>query len=139
MIRITPDTNILVSALVFGGKPRELLERAINGDVELVISPDIVAEVVGVLRDKFRFGDEQLSSVSERLRDTCTITPMNPPRLEPIAPDPDDDRIIECAVDGSVAQSSRVTRTSSTWHAAAGLTSSDFQIFSAGWSRVNVN
>jgi putative PIN family toxin of toxin-antitoxin system len=96
--RATPDSNILVSAIVFGGKPGQLLEMAINGEVTLVISPDILGETLGVLTEKFKFSNEQVLNAFERLRDSCIITPMNPPRLKPIAKDPDDDRIIECAV-----------------------------------------
>jgi len=39
--RATPDSNILVSAIVFGGKPGELLDMANRGEIDLVVSPEI--------------------------------------------------------------------------------------------------
>jgi len=51
--RVVADTNVLVSALQFGGKPKELLDLATDGQVDLAISEAIVAETLRVLRDKF--------------------------------------------------------------------------------------
>ena len=44
MKRATPDSNILVSAIVFGGKPGELLDMANRGEIDLVVSPESPVE-----------------------------------------------------------------------------------------------
>jgi hypothetical protein len=47
----TPST---ISALRFGGKPKQLLALAIDGQVDLAVPEAIIAETLRVLRDKFQ-------------------------------------------------------------------------------------
>ena len=45
MLRVTADTNILISALIFpGGKPFQLLELAREGKIDLTVSEAILDE-----------------------------------------------------------------------------------------------
>lgn len=53
MKRVTADSNIYISALMFGGKPLQILEMALEGEIELTISEAILSETLRVLRDKF--------------------------------------------------------------------------------------
>ena len=53
MIRIVLDTNVIVSALVFGGVPRGILELAEAGQCEFFYSAAIQTEVRRVLAEKF--------------------------------------------------------------------------------------
>jgi predicted nucleic acid-binding protein len=54
VLRVTADTNILVSGLNFRrGKPFELLELARTGKISLAISAAILDETEDVLRRKF--------------------------------------------------------------------------------------
>ena len=39
------DTNVLISALNFGGKPAQILQRFITGEIEVYISPFILNEL----------------------------------------------------------------------------------------------
>ena len=48
-MRLVLDTNVVVSALVWGGVPYRLIEAAAAGDVELVTSPALLAELRDVL------------------------------------------------------------------------------------------
>jgi len=48
-VRLVLDTNVVVSALVWGGTPYKLLQAATVGGVELVTSPALLAELRGVL------------------------------------------------------------------------------------------
>ena len=53
-MRIVLDTNVLISALMFGGNPRTILEKVIRGDIELYLSEAIISELGEVLkRPKF--------------------------------------------------------------------------------------
>ena len=45
MTQVTLDSNIYISALVFGGKPMRLLEMAAEGAIRVAISDAILAEV----------------------------------------------------------------------------------------------
>jgi len=50
--RLVLDSNVLISAVVFGGKPREILDLAVKGLVEVAVSDAILDEVEGVLGGK---------------------------------------------------------------------------------------
>jgi predicted nucleic acid-binding protein len=51
-MRIVVDTNVIVSALVFGGLPRRVFEVAESGGCELYYSAEIESETRRVLHDK---------------------------------------------------------------------------------------
>jgi uncharacterized protein len=94
--RITPDSNILISALIFGGTPLRLLEMALGGEVLLFISDDVLQETLRVLRDKFGLSGEPLAR-AERYINTCTARVKPSHRVDVIKEDPDDNRVLECA------------------------------------------
>lgn len=97
MKRVVADTNILVSAVQFGGKPKHLLDLAADGQVDLAISEAIVAETLRVLRDKFHRTPEWLTEAEQQLRVVARL--VEPAEsLRVIEADPTDDRILECAV-----------------------------------------
>ena len=79
MIKVAADTNVYISAILFGGKPEEIRESAREGEVELLISETILAEIAGVLKRKFDWSDWQISEV---IKDIRAITyPHYPPPL----------------------------------------------------------
>jgi len=43
-VRIVIDTNVVASAIFFGGKPRELLELLMCRQVDAYASPEIISE-----------------------------------------------------------------------------------------------
>jgi len=94
--RITPDSNILISALVFGGNPLLLMEMAVSGEVLLFISDAIRQETLRVLRDKFGFSQERLAR-AKRYIDTSTTRVKPSRKIDAIKEDPDDNRVLECA------------------------------------------
>ena len=54
MLRVTADTNVIISSLNFSGNPRHVLEMAEDGAIHLAVSDAILDEVERVLRrDKF--------------------------------------------------------------------------------------
>lgn len=46
MKRVTADSNVYVSALIWGGKPLQIIEQALSGEIELAVSPDILNETL---------------------------------------------------------------------------------------------
>ena len=97
MILATADSNIYVSALQFGGVPLQFLNAARDGVFRLAISDSIVDEICGVLLNKFRWSAAMLDEAREDL--LAFILLAKPTQtLSIIAEDPDDDRVIECAV-----------------------------------------
>lgn len=98
MKRVVADTNILVSALQFGGKPKQLLDLAVDGQIELAISEAIIAETLRVLRVKFDRTPEWLAEAEGQLRVIARVVEPTE-TITAIEADPTDDRILECAVE----------------------------------------
>jgi putative PIN family toxin of toxin-antitoxin system len=97
VIAVTADTNIYISALLFGGLPRRFLDLAREGAFRLAISDVLLTELRGVLATKFGWTEARLNDVEQRLsRFIIRVTPSE--TLHVIAADPDDDRVLECAV-----------------------------------------
>lgn len=98
MLRVTADTNILISALNFReGKPFQLLELARQGKISLTVSEPILTEMADVLRRKFGWPEERIARGREWITDMARIvTPAV--RLEVIKEDPADNKILECAM-----------------------------------------
>ena len=99
MRRVTADSNILISALRYDGKPLTLLELALDGRFELFISDEILEETLGVLRDKFKRAPEELSGDRAYI-EACTVRVVPTERLHVVPDDEDDNRVLECAVAG---------------------------------------
>lgn len=98
-MKVVFDTNVLVSALAFpGGRGEEALRRILEEQDELVISPPIIDELLGVLARKFARDGEELARVAVFLSNVAvTVRPRA--KLKVVADDPDN-RILECAVTG---------------------------------------
>ena len=97
MVRVTADSNIYISALMFGGKPLEILETALEGESELAISDDILSATLRVLRDKFHRTSEQLQEI-ETFIGAITRQVYPAERIDAVPTDRDDNRVLECAV-----------------------------------------
>ena len=97
-MKIVCDTNILISGILFGGKPREILRLCSSGTVTNCISPDILKEVEEVLlRLKFSLKAEQVYEIIRLFRDAFTL--VSPDRcLSVVTANPDDNRILETAL-----------------------------------------
>jgi uncharacterized protein len=95
---VTADTNVYISALQFGGLTLQFIELARAGAFRLAVSAPIRVEVRRVLREKFAWPDNDITSALSDLDDCTTL--VHPVRtLAVVVDDPDDDRIIECAVE----------------------------------------
>ena len=97
MIKVVPDSNVWISAFNFGGVPRRIVEMGSNGEIELCISDDILAEIQRVQTEKFKWSPERLQ---EWQNDILTFTRRVQPtqQVDVISTDPTDNRILECAL-----------------------------------------
>jgi putative PIN family toxin of toxin-antitoxin system len=97
-VQVVPDSNIFISAVVYGGKPLQLLEMGLERDIHLLTSPAILDETLGVLREKFAYSAEQLEEARGRIESACfgIFTPSL--TLDVVPDDPDDNRVLELAV-----------------------------------------
>jgi putative PIN family toxin of toxin-antitoxin system len=97
VIVVTADTNVYVSGLAFGGIPLAFLDHARAGAFRLAVSEPLLAEVRGVLRTKFAWSEEQVIAALSQLND-CSVQVHPTETLDVVPGDPDDNRILECAV-----------------------------------------
>ena len=96
---VTLDTNIYVSALEFGGVGARLLGMARAGMIGIDVSDAILDELVAVLRDDFAWEAYRLHFAREQLAKLGNlVTPKK--AIDAIKEDPDDNRILECALEG---------------------------------------
>jgi putative PIN family toxin of toxin-antitoxin system len=96
-MRAVLDTNEYISALVFGGIPRQILERAERGDFELVVSAHIREEIERVLCDKFDWSLERVAHALDPIWEIAHF--MTPQKILSASRDETDNRILECAID----------------------------------------
>jgi putative PIN family toxin of toxin-antitoxin system len=98
-VRVVFDTNIFISALVI---PKSLAEKAIfkiiEGKDSLLISKDIINEVLSVLSSKFERDREALSHVAVTFTEIAEL--VKPSKRIKIFKDEPDNRILESAICG---------------------------------------
>ena len=93
--KVVLDTNILVSALLFGGKPRNVLELVRLKKIAAFTSLILLAELIDVLTKKFGFSQEMLKIYLLKLQKHLIIIQ---PRTEiHVLKDEADNRILETA------------------------------------------
>ena len=98
MRQVVADSNVFVSALVYGGKPLEVLEMGLEREIHLLTSPAILEETLSVLRDKFRYTQEQLEESKLRIDAACYGIFRPSVKLDVVKDDPDDNKVLELAV-----------------------------------------
>ncbi|MAG47434.1 putative toxin-antitoxin system toxin component, PIN family [archaeon] len=100
--RVVLDTNILISSMAWKGNPAKILEKVINRNIELFISPEQFKELERVLEyPKFNFSEEQKTRVKNLiLKIAKVVYPMK--KVDVIKDDSDDNMILECALSGNV-------------------------------------
>ena len=97
MYKIVLDTNVLISAIVFGGKPRDVLELVIKGKLILAVSEAILEEVKTVLGgNKFQYPSQIVDSILDEIGGISELVKPKM-KVDAIINDPDDNRILECA------------------------------------------
>ena len=97
-LRVVFDTNVLVSATIFGGLPRRALAAAIDGMVQLVTSGELLGEYERVLSEKFGFGPAAARAASAELEAISELVEAE--SITPTSRDPDDDRFLAVARSG---------------------------------------
>jgi len=94
---VTLDSNIYVSALQFDGVCARILGIARIGTIRIDTSDAILTETIAVLRDKFDWSGYRLHFARLELQKLANV--VEPARTFKVVDDPDDDRILECAVE----------------------------------------
>jgi putative PIN family toxin of toxin-antitoxin system len=98
VLRVTLDTNVIISGFYRSGNPRRILDLAQSGAITIAVSKPILEEVADVLkREKFGWSAGEVNYALDRLLEVARVVePKN--RLDVVKADPDDNHILECAV-----------------------------------------
>lgn len=108
MLRVVLDTNQFVSSvLVRRGLPAQVIDAWRQREYLLVISPEIIAEIRATLdyphiRRKYLITDDQVERLITVLEQDALVVSGEVNTSGAIPDDPDDDKILACAVDGMV-------------------------------------
>jgi hypothetical protein len=106
MIRAVFDTNIFVSSLlVETGKPAQALQAWRNRELLLITSPALIEEIVKTLgykriRRKYSISDEDVAGLINLLEHDALVVPGDADVAGSVPDDPDDERVLACAIDG---------------------------------------
>ena len=97
-MKVVIDTNVVISAVFFGGVPRRIVEEAMAGRVQVCATAAIVEEYNEVVA-------EMIERKQGRLRRDvlapfiACLKLVEPVSSVAVCRDPDDDKFISCAVD----------------------------------------
>jgi putative PIN family toxin of toxin-antitoxin system len=98
-VRAVLDTNVIVSAILFGGVPRDVLGRGTRGEFTIITSPALLLELEGVLVRKFGFRAAEARAARGEIELIAAV--VEPAALDPVARDRDDDEVLATAAGGS--------------------------------------
>ncbi len=96
--RVVLDTNILVSALIYGGKPEQIYDLALDKQLTAVISPILLSELTEILIKKFKFELSRIEQLEKITKNNFTV--VNPSKIITLVKDDDDNRVLEAALEG---------------------------------------
>lgn len=100
-MRVFPDTNILVSAMVTRGLCEDLLRLLVQGhlrgQMELLIGASVMDELERILQDKLGADRETLALARALLAEGLKVPHGEHPATS-IVPDPDDIPVLGCAL-----------------------------------------
>ena len=91
------DTNILFSAIGWQGKPYECVELARSGAIDGVTCRELMDELADKLQTKLGFNPQQSTDAVADYLAFLGVVPIAG-ALAVIVADPDDDKVLECAV-----------------------------------------
>lgn len=97
-MNVVLDTNVLLSSTLWdGSEAQKLLFKLIRSDIKVFTSPDILSEYERVLKRDFDYSDGEILNILEKvLAFAALVKPSE--KIAVVKEDPDDDKIIECAV-----------------------------------------
>ena len=101
-MKIVLDANIFVSAFFYGGNPRMVLKRVIEGKDELFITKEILDEIEGVIeRPKFHTDKEKTGYLINSLEEIGNKI-VAKIQIKNGSSDKTDNKYIECGITANV-------------------------------------
>lgn len=99
LVKVVLDTNVLLSALIYGGKPEQIYRLVLTKKIRAIASPILLAELLEILTKKSSFYQREISQIMQKIRKSCKI--VHPKKTIAILKDDDDNRVLEAATTGS--------------------------------------
>jgi len=97
-MRVIIDTNVLISGVFFGGPPAKILKAWHRGELQLIVSPEILEEYYEVCeRISVRYPDIDITRILLLIARNSQVVDA-PTLAERVSRDADDDKFIACAV-----------------------------------------
>lgn len=100
-MRVVIDTNVLISAIFWTGKPKQLLNHVRRKNITFVTSNHLLYELKEILvrKDKpFHLSEKEANQVLEAMERLAEIIETHSPIN--VCHDEMDNRVIACAIDG---------------------------------------
>jgi putative PIN family toxin of toxin-antitoxin system len=99
-MRVVADTNVFISAFLFGGLPRIFVDLGLNGGFSFVTSSALLDELDEKLRNRFAVPEIELAAVLSQIKGKAVV--VRPSFvLDAVPDDADDNRVLEAAVASS--------------------------------------
>jgi putative PIN family toxin of toxin-antitoxin system len=98
-VRVVADTNVLISALLFGGVSDQVFLAGLRGEIQLVTSDPLLKELERILKNKFKLDVQLVRGVIEEVRNVAEVVKVSS-HINVISHPEEDNRVLECAVDG---------------------------------------
>ena len=98
MIAAVCDSNVYISAIVFGGGPRDVVVLGERAQVQLLVSPRLVSEVELVLARKFAWEQRRVRQICQPLWESARL--VKPATDVSVCRDPQDNHLLALALDG---------------------------------------
>ena len=100
MIKAVLDSNVLISAAFWNGPPRRIVRKGVDRDFQIIISEPLAEEVLDKLLGKFRASADEVKNFLGPILAHAELV-ISSTHLRVVKTDPDDDKIIECALAGN--------------------------------------
>lgn len=97
--KVVLDTNVIISAVGFGGKPGQVLLLALEEEIHAVTSEVLLAEVQEILIKKLALSSSDVELIIAEIEDKFEI--VAPKQSLRVVRDEDDNRVLEAAVEGN--------------------------------------
>ena len=92
------DTNIIISAIGFGGKPRKILNLVLENHISVVTSPILLVELEDIIFKKFPLLAGSFERINRQIKKKFKI--VRPKTSLYVLKDEPDNRVLEAALEG---------------------------------------
>jgi putative PIN family toxin of toxin-antitoxin system len=104
-MKIVLDTNVWLSAIFWNGEATNIIKKAEQGKLQILISEEILSEIIDVLNKESKFQNHLINlklNIEDLIRTILSISKLieTKTKLEVVKSDPKDNIILEVALDG---------------------------------------